>query len=322
MAALRNVQKVYSLDQSPFFKLKSHRRLADVLGISLRTLKSTLKKGDTNYYTGKVIQKNGKKRDIEVPLAQLYRIHSRVNRLLSRIEKPKYLESGVKGKSHVTNAIAHVGEYQLKKADIQNFYNSTSRERVANMFEKQFKCTHDVASTLSKLVTYNSRVPTGSPLSQSVAFFTNKSIFDQVDDYCKKRNVAFSVYVDDLTFSGKNLPKNLFDSVKMIFENSSSYVLHKYRQYKPSTPKLVTGVIISKNRILVPNGLRLRIKKDLDSIGSILSLQDEELQVKFFQRLVGSLYSAGQISPSFKLKGKEVVSIRRQHNIKSMNQNS
>ena len=62
----------------------------------------------------------------------------------------------------------------------------------------------------------NGHLPTGSPISQSVAFFSNLTVFNNISTYSKSRNIEFSVYVDDLTFSGKVIPKCFTDYINVI----------------------------------------------------------------------------------------------------------
>ncbi|MEX9691690.1 RNA-directed DNA polymerase, partial [Providencia rettgeri] len=112
----------YNKDQSPLFKIKSHKRLCDVLGLSsITTLKNIIRNGDSNYYKS-TIHKDNKERKIEVPLPQLKRIHQRINLYLSRIKTPDYLHSGIKKRSHITNAKQHLKNDHVVKIDIKSFY--------------------------------------------------------------------------------------------------------------------------------------------------------------------------------------------------------
>lgn len=209
--------KKYNVNQSPFYKLSNHKSLAKLLYISPYTLKRVLKRGDDNYKFGST--DNG--RLIQVPKTQLLRIHKRINHLLKRIETPDYLVSGVKGRSHVYNAKLHVGDRVVAKTDIEKFYPSTTLEIVKKGFRKIFKCPDDIATTLAKLCTVNDHVPTGSPLSQSLCFIVNYPVFDEINRYARSRNLIFSLYVDDLTFSGKTIPKHFLKYISSILKKKT-----------------------------------------------------------------------------------------------------
>src|SRR5690554_5172561 len=143
--------KSYNLNQSPLYRINSHKKLSSVLGVkSSSVLTKIVSKSDNNYYLSKVDD-----RDIQVPLNQLRRIHKRIDSLLRRIEQPDYLYSGVKGRSNVLNARVHDNNYNVLKLDIKSYYQSVSKDQVARCFISVFKCSQDVAKTLSEICTYN-----------------------------------------------------------------------------------------------------------------------------------------------------------------------
>lgn len=301
--------KRYQVNQSPLYKLSSQRKLATTLGVSLSTMRGVMKRGEKNYKFGVTESK----RDIQIPKSQLYRIHSRINTLLSRVAPPDYLMSGVKGRSHVKNAKAHMGNVAVAKIDIKKFYPSTTKEILIRGFRKKLACSKDVAESLAEICTVNGYVPTGSPLSQSVCFFVNASMFDHLNFYAKSRGLTFTLYVDDLTFSGKVLPKDLLDYVKNHIFNTAGYRCHKCKTYGASTDKVITGVVVKAGGVDILRTQKSIIKKLYDKRGyySSTALPDDEKTIFYFQRYIGHLYSAGEISPRYRLFGKRVVNERR-----------
>ncbi|WP_339868197.1 reverse transcriptase family protein [Pseudohongiella nitratireducens] len=320
------IKKYYPISQSPFYKLSNHKVLCKILGVELPTLKKILKRGDNNYWTGEVKKddKKAKSREIEVPKSQLHRIHRRINLLLSRIETPDYLVSGVKGRSHVFNADLHRGDLAVAKADIKKFYPSTNISMVKSGFKKVFRMADDIAETLSKICVYDGHIPTGSPLSQSLSFILNKPIFDHINYYSKSRGLKFSLYVDDLTFSGKMIPKYFLEYLKKYFKKNKGYVLHKFRTYNSSTEKIVTGVVIKGNKLTLKKSQRFKIKKLRDSylFYSDPAKINEEKTIIFFQRYLGHLFSAAQIIPRYKQIGKRVAKRRSDLGVKALNQHT
>ena len=313
---------LYHINQSPLYKLRSHNQLADYLGIETKTLIKVSKKGVQNYFFSKIKQKNGEYRDIEVPLTQLMRIHKRLQKFFSRIEKPEYLYSGVKYKSNVRNALCHKDNNFVYKVDIKSFYTSTDNNRLKKCFLNNFNTTEDIAQTLADLCSVNGHLPTGSPLSQSLSFFCNVNLFNEINRYCRARQVKVTIYVDDLTFSSNSpFKKDFFKGINRLFSKGSTYQLHKHRCYGENTAKPVTGVILKNNNSLVPNKQRWKIKTEIDKQGYMLSIHSSkpEKVEKYFQSIIGRLYSAGQISPKYKLKAQQIASVRRDNEISAVN---
>src|SRR5688572_19552866 len=86
------------LEQSPFFRLKSRKKLAVLLNSSLPELeKFTL---DSNY---KLKERGSAKkpRPVQDPVFDLKKIHKRITKLLMRTAVPDYLKSGIKRSSNI-----------------------------------------------------------------------------------------------------------------------------------------------------------------------------------------------------------------------------
>ena len=280
----------YPLDQCAIYKLQTKKKLAALLGLSLGQLKLLSEKSDKNYKIFDIHPEGRKSRTVEQPKPILERIHARIFRLLQRVETPGYLYSGVKGRSYVNNAAAHGGRHNLAKLDIKSFYPSTKSYRVYSFFNKTLQCSPDVSGILTRLTTCSGHVPTGSCLSQLLAYYSNKQMFDEIYAIASHSGVAMTCYVDDLVFSGMNVSRGfLFSIKKVIHKNGLKY--HKERFYHKDQPCLVTGVIVKNNKLLVPNKLNKAIGIDLRST---CTLNEEELR-----SLVGRCNAASQIEARF-----------------------
>ncbi|MDO6693562.1 reverse transcriptase family protein [Aliiglaciecola sp. 3_MG-2023] len=321
--------KQYNINQSPLYKLGTFKRLAKILDCEVKSLESLLNNPENNYYTSYVKQEKIKsgvkeiiKRKIQVPKPQLNRIHRKIQKFLSKIQKPEYLYSGVKGRSNVSNAKCHIESSYMSKVDIKNYYEDTSVKSVYKCFINTFKMKPDIANVLSVLCTYNGHIPTGSSLSQNLTFFCNINLFNQVSQYCKKREIKFSLYVDDLTFSAKyKLKKELFDRVIFLFKKNSNYTIHKFKMYDCNTAKLITGVILKDNVLYVPNKLRLKmLNHDRDRERFIKKSKNSmEESIAFFQRFIGLVSCANQINPNYKIWTKELCKERLENGITAVN---
>lgn len=286
--------KSYHVNQSPLFKLTTKKKFASVIGFSLPQIEKLSRDSSYRVFetpTGRLVQE---------PLLQLKAIHKKIGKLLNRIEQPDYLHSGRKKRSIITNAKVHQSSLQLLKLDIQKFFPSTSGAKIFKLFLNEFQMQPDVAHMITNLVTYNSCVPTGSPLSMALAFWANKPMFDELNKLAVNNHLDFSVYVDDVAFSGEKIPKGFSSSAKLcISKHGMQSKLKKEMFYQENQAKLLTGVIISDGVLKT----RWKHSKMIKAGFATLAIQtSSESRVTELEKLAGRLHAAGQIDPRIKSK--------------------
>jgi hypothetical protein len=295
--------KSYAFKDSPLYNISTKGKLAKLLNIDLSKINKL--KNDDNYYVF-FIETKGKKRIIETPNDALNLVHTRLSSLLSRIAIPEYVYSGVKGKSHIMNAKEHRGAVPVLIMDIKNFYPSVTKKSLYYFFHKTMKAATDVAGILAELCTYKDHLPTGSRISMPLAFWANYRMYTKLEMLCNKRKVKMSVYVDDLTFSGKLVNKGLMNDIKRIISDSGLIVHpNKTKLYKAHQPKLITGVIIKKDKVHVRNAHHKKIYELFTERRN--SLNNKDLSEKHRKELIGALAAAGQIDSTFKSKAKQIT---------------
>lgn len=221
-------------------------------------------------------------------------VHKKLANLLSRIETPNYLHSGVKRKSYVTNGRYHAkpSSYALT-LDLSKFYQSSSKEFIFKAFKYNFNMSDDVAWLVTDIVIYNGFLPTGSPVSQLIAFFTYQRTFDKINGMAEKRHINFSLYVDDMAFSSnKAIPNNMEDLVTKEFENVGLKIKHeKTRKYTKKQIKTITGCDIHPNGDLkVPEKRRTEIIQSFERINKLTEQEKKSL--------LGKIQAARQIEPN------------------------
>lgn len=284
-----NPRKTYRLDQCQIFKVQSRKKLAqEVFNVELPLLQR-LANNTSNYRVFDILQ-GGKTRQIEVPKLILERIHRRLFALLERIEKPEYLQSGVKGRSYITNAQLHIGHSPLVKIDVKKFYPSVDSASVYRFFHNTLHCSPDVAGLLTKITTYDGHVPTGSCVSQLLAFFAAKPMFDELDRLAAEYGLRFSCYVDDMTFSGSRAtPAFLWAAKQVVHMHGFGY--HKDHYYTAEQRKLVTGVLVDCDRIAVLPSKEHELWRKTHDLGA----GDLGQRLIAVSSLIGSVVAAGQI---------------------------
>lgn len=237
--------KTYHFTRSVLYNLKSKNKLAHLLGFSLAELK--ILQSDEFY---SCFQIEGS-RNIQHPQEKLSAVHKYIGKLLSRIDVPEYLHSGRKKHSSITNAKSHLFSAQKTLTmDIEHFFPSTSTKKVFDFFRHIMKQSPDVAYLLTNILTYKDHIPTGSPVSMSLAFFSNISMFNELHSFARNRNCKMTVFVDDITFTGNAINPNFLSTVEKIVDKHGLKIKKiKTRVFHENSPKFITGVVVKNNQI-------------------------------------------------------------------------
>jgi len=284
--------------------MQGRKKLAQMIFNADLPLLERLASNATNYRVFD-IQQGEKTRQVEVPKPILERIHRRLFVLFERIEKPDYLQSGVKGRSYITNARTHVGPVPLVKIDIKKFYPSVDSARVYRLFHETLHCSPDVAGLLTKLTTHDGHVPTGSCVSQLLAFFAAKPMFDDLYSLAANYGLRFSCYVDDMTFSGaRATPEFLWSAKQIIHSHRFSY--HKDHCYTAEQGKLVTGVLVDVDRIAILPSKEHALWRQTHDLGS----GNVEQRLAAVNSLIGSVVAAGQIEARLLVRLKRLRDVK------------
>lgn len=280
----------YQLNQSPFYRLGTKRKLLSLLGISQNELIELLR---SNHYG---VFKNDKGRQIQHPNGKLKPVHKRISKLLNKILLPEYIHSQ-KTNSYITNAKKHIGEHPVIKTDIANFYPSITFSRIFGLFKNTFKCTPDISWTIAKLCTFNnSCLPTGSPISGIIAFLSSQEMFDEVNELALKHDCIMTCYVDDITISGTKATKSLLIEVGRVIQKHGLKIKEaKSRSYSAKAPKLITGCIIRGQNLLLPNKRHKEIWKLKKALNSKTSIDEE----KDKSELIGRIQEAKSFGVKF-----------------------
>lgn len=287
--------------------MPSRKKLAGFLGFSSTALQRLADRSDN--YVKFTITQGDKERPIQAPKAALEKVHRKLFTCLVRIEKPDYLHSGRKEHSYITNAAVHKGAVPLVKLDIKQFYPSIDGGRVYRFFLDGLGCSPDVAGLLRRLCTVDGHLPTGSCLSQLLAFFSAKPMFDELHQHAVAHELRDSCYVDDLTWSGqKATPNFLWGAKQIVYRHGFKY--HKAFVYTADDKKVVTGVTISGSDLKVIPSRELEVWEALNALGGI----NEADRLKAFDSLIGKVAAFSQIDARYLAK---VHALRQRR--KSMN---
>jgi len=286
--SLHCAPKTYPLNQSPFYRLKVKKKLYQLLGLTKAQVERLSQDNSYNVFT------NEKGRVIQEPISQLKLAHKRIGKMLARIELPDFLHSGRKTYSTLSNAEAHINSDELLKLDIHKFFPSTTAAKVYKVFHEKFEMSPDVAYVITNFVTFSGRIPTGSPISMAIAYWANWELFDEINKVSIANRLVFTVYVDDLAFSGRKIPKGFASQIKSLIA-SKGLIAKKNKEvfYAKSKGKLLTGVVIQDGTLKVRWAHSASIKDEFKNL-AIMS-RNKESTVKLLEKLAGKLHAAGRI---------------------------
>lgn len=258
----------YPADQSPLYKVTSKRKLAELLKLSVRDIRYLASLTD-NYRQWEMPQKRQeilaglaakKPRVIQQPKPLLDAVHRRISDLLSRIEKPSFVFSATKGLDYVDNARRHMNPHRGVKVDIKDFYPSVRSRLVRKFFEERMHCAPDVASLLTKICCFGKHLATGSSVSPLLSYFACSELFARIERLALQRQLVFTLYVDDMMFSGEEATR-MFASEVVRELAAYGFVGHKISYFPAGTAKIITGVAVWSDRLSLPMSRHRRMRR-------------------------------------------------------------
>lgn len=285
------------LDQCALYKCTSKKRLAELLKISLSELKYLGGVESYNIY----LQPKSKDgyRTIYAPSENLKAVQRRVKVLLQRIEKPSWVFSGKRGSCHIDNGAYHKDSHYLIATDIEQFYDSCTREQVYRFFISKMCVAPDVAEILANIATLTLKegvtlIPSGSPCSQLISYFAYSDMFEELQGLAGRYGCKLSIYVDDITISSNkpiSNPKNAEKQVnKILHAYGHNIKWRKTKYYGANDFRVVTGVALNGNgQLFVPNDLGEKIIANMHDI-----LEGDNLRYPIVKGQIGA---ARQIKP-------------------------
>lgn len=297
--------KRYNLQDSPFYKLSTKKKLAKLLRTSPIAIKEILAK--ENLYVRKWKHKEKEewlKSEPSTELSEYYRPidladyrlkvwQSRIADLLSRIIPPNFLFSPVKGRSYVDNAAIHKDSIAFWMLDIADYFPSCKAPNVRYFFSKIMKCPKDVTEILVRMTTWKGGLPQGAPCSPILAYFSNMNMWLDIEHISKSYNCKMSVYADDITFSSKFfIPKEMIYKVKERIKRQGLVLKDKKEASVIHRPATITGCIAKKGALWLPNKQHQSLFKLRHTIDTE---KNPAIKIKMQRKLSGRLAQKKQI---------------------------
>lgn len=210
------------------------------------------------YKTILIKKKNGGHRELNIPCNSLKIIQKVINKvILNKFSMSNQANAYIKKRSIVTNALPHLRAKTLIKIDIKDFFSSINYKHVYSQF-RFFGYGENVSKYLALLcVDGDLKLPQGAPTSPTISNLICILMDSRIYNFCKKRNLNFTRYADDITISSqRKLDYNEIMSIKnlifkIIREMQFEPNLDKFKFFYSGSKLQVTGVVVN-DKLSVP----------------------------------------------------------------------
>ncbi|MBV1709410.1 MAG: reverse transcriptase family protein [Erysipelothrix sp.] len=259
---LKYAANLLNLDMPVIFD-KSH--LATLLGLSVSDFNHyVIGSNDSQYNTLMIPKKSGSFREISIPSVELKKMQRWIlDNILYKIEVSEYATGFVRKKSIKDNAKCHLENNCVINLDLKNFFPTIHFDRVFKIFYYS-GYTKEVSFLLSKICTYKSILPQGSPASPQISNIACLKLDYRLSKLSKCFRASFSRYADDLTFSGDYGITKIIDTVKKIvndegFEVNEKKIRIQFKHQKQN----VTGLTVNDFKVRVSREYLRKFRQEI-----------------------------------------------------------
>lgn len=191
-------------------------------------------------------------RKVFAPSTELKRIQKEILRCI----KEKFnIKLNIKNTANI-----HCKQKWLLKLDIKDFYNSVPKEAIKKAINYIFP---DIRNgnlldkrKIFKYCTVNDKLPVGAITSAHLANLAFYEIEKEITQFCKKNNINYSRYMDDMFFSCDDKKKlNKIENFvqKLLKENSYNLNENKVKYISDNKQQSILGVVVNNNDVKIKN---------------------------------------------------------------------
>ncbi|MBE7183920.1 MAG: RNA-directed DNA polymerase [Methylobacterium mesophilicum] len=303
----------YELSRSPFAQKPTQRDVAKLLGEKRDDLRRLV-----NYKEQFIVRrqaKTGKKeklRDLAYPENRLRAVHERLKFHLNKIKQPNYLFSPRRKRGQRDNAAHHLDQDQFLTLDLKQFYPSTTDKMVRRWFRDELGMMDDVAGLLMHLCTIDGRVSFGSPLTPVLCSLIHRPMFDRIAEVCDTYGLQYSVWVDDLTISGRFVPGDVLNKIRQIV-HAAGLKMHDIKFRSGNRPVFITGIGVVGANLVAPNSLHIKIRDCWTEYHSAITADEKDAVSQQLLSHLGTLrHITGSSSEAGRKAADQMNSLRQE----------
>ena len=234
------------------------------LGISTKTLYAVSNNIGKHYHKAKLPKKSGGCRNLSVPDEILKVIQRQISEvLLIHMPVSRYAKAYRFDSSTLRNAKHHVGKQVVLKLDILHFFDSIRYSTVKDKVFPEEIYAEPLRILLTMLCYHKDALPQGAPSSPAITNIILYEFDELVGHWCRERNIAYTRYCDDMSFSGD------FEAVEVIrFVRTElkklGFLLNeqKTKVQRPGQQQTVTGIVVNE-KLSIPADYRRKLRQEL-----------------------------------------------------------
>lgn len=228
-----------------------YRELSSIekdLGFSAKTLYGLSNSLEKHYHTVYLPKSDGSKRKLSVPDLILKLVQKSIaDNILIQYPISKYAKAYKPGSSIQKNARPHVGKKKILKLDIEGFFDHILYSRVKDTVFYEEKYSESIRILLTMLCYYNDSLPQGAPTSPAITNIIMYDFDETVGTFCNEKNIAYTRYCDDMTFSGCFDEREIISFVKGELRKLGLFLKNrKTAVISASKRQVVTGIVVNE----------------------------------------------------------------------------
>ncbi len=265
--------------QVNLYGISTLSELAEILAFPVKNLIEATQKGYRSYF----VQGKTKKRLIEEPNVILKLILKDLKEILFEMfDCPEYNKCWIRENNYL-NAQAHAGQHAYVTTDISSFFTNSKACYVRKFFKNKLNISGEALEILVQMCTYRGHIPTGAPTSSIIAFLAHKDLFDEIAEYMSKRNITFTLYVDDITLSAKHgITGEEIKFIKSVLKKHKLEIKLEKTKFYSFKKAMITGFYLTQGgKISVPDSVGYKV------VSLLREKQLEEMNKKELRRVIG-----------------------------------
>ena len=284
------------------------------LGVSAKALYTLSNQRHRHYRTVKIPKANGELRELCVPDDFLKAVQNKIaQNLLAYEEISPYATAYRPGGSTLRNALPHIGKPMVMKLDIRKFFDHCIYPVVKEKAFPAERYSEANRVLLTLICIHKDALPQGAPTSPAISNIILRDFDNTVGAWCAERQIAYTRYCDDMTFSGefdpqivKTVVKSELRKLGLLLNDKKTVVLRSGQR------KSVTGIVVNE-KPNVPAAYRRKLRQELyycQKYGIESQIQRSGMDIStdaYIRQLLGRINYVLSIDP----QNEEIQSYRR-----------
>lgn len=219
---------------------------------------------EKHYRRAYIPKRNGGTRCLMIPDELLMEVQRNIlHHVLDQLPVSAYATAYRRGAGICEGAALHTGKNIVLKMDMENFFDHILFFMV---FERAFPAIYfppAAAGLLTNLCCYREHLPQGAPTSAAISNLVMKPFDEYMGKWCGDRDIAYTRYSDDLTFSG-NFDAAVVERKVRGFLESCGFNVNRSKTSvcRQGMRQQVTGLTVNE-KVQVPPAYRRRLRQEI-----------------------------------------------------------